>query len=110
MEYPERLRVLDLPSLTYRRQRGDMIEVYKYTHGLYNIDPCPFQLDKRDNTRGHAVKLQKRRCFKNSRMNFFTMRAVNTWNRVPDEVVDSPTINTFKNRIDKHWVDRKFIV
>ena len=30
-EYPERFEKLKLPSLAYRRRRGDMIEVYKYT-------------------------------------------------------------------------------
>ena len=33
-EYPERLEKLKLPSLAYRRRRGDMIEVYKYTHDI----------------------------------------------------------------------------
>ncbi len=35
LSYHERLRLLGLPSLVYRRFRGDAIEVYKYTHGLY---------------------------------------------------------------------------
>ena len=33
LEYPDRLKQLDLPSMAYRRCRGDMIEVYKYLHG-----------------------------------------------------------------------------
>ena len=36
MSYEERLRALKLPSLSYRRYRGDMIEMYKLTHGLYD--------------------------------------------------------------------------
>ena len=31
-DYATRLKKLALPSLSYRRKRGDMIEVYKYTH------------------------------------------------------------------------------
>ena len=38
-EYPERLKKLKLPSLAYRRRRGDMIEVYKYTHIVYIRSP-----------------------------------------------------------------------
>ena len=34
--YEERLRVLRLPSLVYRRFRGDAIEIYKHTHELYD--------------------------------------------------------------------------
>ena len=34
--YEERLRILNLPTLTYRRLRGDMIEVFKFTSELYD--------------------------------------------------------------------------
>ena len=36
MSYQKRLQALvDLPSLVYRRYRGDMIEVYKFIHEIY---------------------------------------------------------------------------
>jgi len=35
LHYGERLRRMDLPSLMYRRLRGDVIETYKYLHGIY---------------------------------------------------------------------------
>jgi len=38
LPYEERLRRLDLPSLVYRRTRGDAIEVHKYIHGIYKTD------------------------------------------------------------------------
>ena len=41
MSYEGRLRKIGLPTLAYRRVRGDMIEVYKRLHGLYDIDGCP---------------------------------------------------------------------
>ena len=34
MTYPDRLQTLRLPSLVYRRARGDMIETYKYLHNV----------------------------------------------------------------------------
>jgi ribonuclease P/MRP protein subunit RPP40 len=42
LPYSERLRRLDLPSLVHRRKRGDLIEAYKYLHGKYKVEPCPF--------------------------------------------------------------------
>ena len=35
LSYEERLRKMDLPTLEYRRKRGDAIEAYKYLHGKY---------------------------------------------------------------------------
>ena len=36
MHYPDRLKQLHLPTLTYRRSRGDMIEKYKLLTGKYD--------------------------------------------------------------------------
>ena len=38
MSYQDRLKELDLPSLVYRSYRGNMIEVYNYLPGLYEVD------------------------------------------------------------------------
>ena len=38
LPYEDRLKRMKLPSLCYRRARGDMIEVYKYTHGYYTVN------------------------------------------------------------------------
>jgi len=36
MHYLDRLKQLNLPSPTYRRSRGDMIETYKLLTGEYD--------------------------------------------------------------------------
>ena len=36
LTYEERLRKLKLPSLRYRRLRGDMIETFKIVTGIYD--------------------------------------------------------------------------
>ena len=38
MSYTDRFSRLKLPTLKYRRLRGDMIEVFKITHDLYDPD------------------------------------------------------------------------
>ena len=34
---------------------------------------------------------------------FFTVRAMNDWNSLPNHVVNAPTINDFKNALDSSW-------
>ena len=38
LHYQDRLKILNLPSLVYRRVRGDMIEAYKFLHDIYAVD------------------------------------------------------------------------
>jgi hypothetical protein len=100
--YEDRLMLLDLPSLVYRRYRGDAIEVYKYLRDVYKVDSSSLlPLTAETKTRGHGFKLLKRHCRSELRSDFFSMRVVNLWNSLPDNVVTAPTLNTFKNRIDK---------
>jgi len=106
LPYEERLQRLKLPSLTYRRLRGDAIEVYKYIHGHYHVNTGNF-LQPFDSksvfTRGHDRKLLKIRCRTGLRSNYFTYRVVNVWNNLPQDIVNAPSLDTFKSRIDKHW-------
>ena len=60
MEYNERLKKLKMPTLKYRRMRGDMIEVFKIIYDIY--DPLTtvdmFELNTTSNTRGHSKKMK----------------------------------------------------
>ena len=47
--YPERLRILGLPSLEHRRRRGDMIDLFKYIHGHYTAKEPIFVVQENDN-------------------------------------------------------------
>jgi hypothetical protein len=108
LDYEDRLRELELPSLLYRRNRGDMIEAYKYLHGMYDVNPNPLHRDKNQITRGHSLKLEKRRASKTTRQQFFPFRIVNTWNSLPENIVSAPTINSFKARLDKLWGNKLY--
>jgi len=35
------------------------------------------------------------------------MRITNVWNSLPFSVVAAPSVNSFKNRLDKHWASRE---
>ena len=101
--YEERLAEMKLPSLSFRRKRGDFIELYKYTHGLYSVNESLIHYSEIRRTRGHNLKLEKRSCNLDIRKYFFTFRTVNTWNELPEEIVNSPSLNSFKTRIDSHF-------
>jgi hypothetical protein len=101
--YEDRLKVTGLMSLEDRRTRGDMIEVFKIIKGINKSDMSNwFQLANSDRTRGHKFKLVKRGSKRDIRKNFFSQRVVNDWNRLPEEVVEADTVNSFKNRYDKY--------
>jgi len=54
-------------------------------------------------TRGNVFKLDKSRAKYDLHKYYFTNRVVNALNSLPDHVVLSETINTFKSRLDKFW-------
>ena len=103
LEYEQRLLKLSLPSLEYRRLRGDLIEVYKIMCELYDPVTTDTLFTKSDitKTRGHKFKLEKPALTNTqSFLKFFTNRVINAWNDLPSEAVNASTINAFKNSID----------
>ena len=75
-----------------RRVRGDLIEVFKLLKGFDKVDYNKFfQINQRNRTRGHSLKLNKSRSRTDIRKNFF---------RLPQNVVDADSVTTFKNRLD----------
>jgi len=64
--YEERLRLIDLPTLSYLRLRGDATETYKLVHGKYSVNRSSL-LPLADETStvvttSHTFKLKKREC------------------------------------------------
>ena len=109
LPYEERLKSLKLPSLFYRRARGDIIEIYKHVSGLYTIETPYIRVEESPNeTRGHSRRIANPRSNRRVRKKFLRDRTANTWNRLPADIVEAPTLNTLKNRLDKFWSRHRY--
>ena len=111
LPYVERLKYLDLPTLRFRRCRGDMIETYKLLTNKYdNRNGWPsLQFSSNDRTRGNDMKLAKSHVRHDIRKHFFTHRIVNLWNSLPAQVVHASSVNDFKNKLDAHWSNQEMV-
>jgi len=108
LPYCERLKRLGLWSLEERRNRADLIEVFKMVKGLSGIPmESMFEFSTTKHLRGHELKLNKHRSKLEVRRHFFTERLVNRWNSLDHHTVNASTVNSFKNglqRLKQSWM------
>ena len=110
--YKERLKILNLPTLKYRRLRGDMIDVFKIANNMYDASSVPVL--PFDITRGNCFKLSNQRIYHDVRKYSFIPRIIyscslDIWNSLPDFVVNIDSINIFKSRLDKYWINQDIV-
>jgi hypothetical protein len=102
-EYSERISIMNLPLLSDRRKRGDVILVHQALTGDKNSSiKHLFPLNDGGRTRGHDLKLAKDNFRTSARQNFITNRVFDVWNSLPVEVVTSKTPLGFKSRYDSY--------
>ena len=106
LDYTERLRKLELPSLRYRRRRGDMIEMFKhfnnYDGHALSTSFQPRQRVLRTHNRQVYERIPKDGC-RGLQSNGFYYRTSREWNTLPASVAEAKTTDSFKNNLDEHW-------
>ena len=108
LSYEGRLRRLNLPSLKHRRRRGDMIFAYKVFSERIGLEKEDLFSLSQSSARGHNQRVIKKKATKLCRINVFSNRIIDDWNKLPQEIVSATSINSFKNSLDKHWKEKTF--
>ena len=89
-------------SVKKRRLRGDLINAYKYLRGWGQEDGARlFSVVPSDRARGNGHKLKHRKFCLNMKKNFCPLRVTKHRNRLPRDVVESPSPEIFNTCLDK---------
>jgi len=97
----ERLRELGLFRLEKKGLQGDLVEAFSYLKGTYKkAGKGLFTRACSDRTRGSGFKLKEGKFGLDIRKKFFPLWVVWHWNRLPRDVVDTPSLELFKARLD----------
>ncbi|PKU47101.1 hypothetical protein llap_2596 [Limosa lapponica baueri] len=101
LSYEDRLRELGLSSLEKKRLRGDLTKDLQYLKGAYKkAGEGLFTRACSNRTRGNGFKVKEGKFRLHLRKKFFTVTVVRHCNRLPREVVDTPSLEAFKARLD----------
>ena len=107
--YEDKLGEAGMITLEARRQRGDMLEMFKIMTGKENVDSSIW-FEKMEDHRGSGMStrnssglynVQQYACNSDLRRNFFSQRVCTAWNALPDHVKASTSVNMFKNKYDE---------
>ena len=100
--YADRLDKLGIKSLEYRRLQFDIILMFKIYHKLSDLqfDNYFEHCDRKYNFRSHNFQIKSKLCTNTEQFrNFFFIRIINVWNKLPQDLVSAPNIVIFRNRL-----------
>jgi hypothetical protein len=108
LNYEERLTKIGITTLELRRERADLLEMFKIMKGMEGLDKEYFFKDGATvrkegvKTRGHSMKVYKKRFKLDMGKYSFGNRVIDSWNALPDYIVEQGTVNGFKSKLDQY--------
>lgn len=106
--YQRRLNDLRMFTLEQRRLRGQLIETFKILRGFNKVDPSNYYQLSENPTRNHGWKVVPPRFNTSVFRDFMTVRVCNVWNSLPEDVVNAPSVDSFKSRLDSILADLRY--
>ena len=101
LSYESRMRYLNLPSLKYRRFRGDLIQTFKILNKIDELNIEDFYLfGNESRTRCASEKVFIHRCNTNIKLHCFSYRSARQWNGLSSRTRNAKDLNNFKNLLD----------
>lgn len=104
VSYSNRLAMLKLPSLRWRRNYLDMLRVYSIVHGDESLrrDLITFSTEVSASgaiLRRHRYNIYKPTVHTDIYKHHFVNRVVDQWNSLPEALLDLPQFSLFKKRL-----------
>ncbi len=101
LQYPVRLRELQLPSMQHHILRAMLITAPNLFHGNPNLPLEEFFDALAVNyLRGHQLNVRQSLFQLVRRQAVFAVRVARPWNRLPPSVAEGPSLNAFKELLD----------
>ena len=106
LEYEERLKSLNLPTLEKRRTYLDLVQAFRLYRGLDCLDHPLFRMVKNvhsKNTRqAEQLNWITEKAQQDLRKNFFSQRVVHDWNNMPVNLKNMTSLSQFKTQLSHH--------
>ena len=100
LPYLERLRKLKALTLRNRRLFVDLILAYKCIHKLIDCTPESIGISViSSSTRGGGLHMCVKRASSNSNASLYSYRIAQQWNKLPSDIICSPSLNVFKYKL-----------
>ena len=99
LTYEERVKEMHLTTLKEKKERVDLITIYRLMNNLEETDKKDLILRRKGearNFREHKKKLQKGICFNDTKKYSFSQRSIDTWNGQKEEVIMAKNVHQLK--------------